>query len=238
MSRILFGSLFLFFICLLGFAADDLIILRNGDTIEGRVTKISDKEVSFEKASGKIHDKRINGDGIVSSTDVYMVRTKKRGTTFFTDRQRSIKETVMPEKNADLIFLLKGEVVIGWQVQLENGILSYQKEKEQLRAMSNVGAFPINEVFMVMYSDGSKDVFNEITVGTSSQNKSDKNDSDQQSQIKVVFHNVKSGETLGAIANMYGVTVKKIIEWNELSSRYTTSSKLKSGTQLMLEVKK
>ena len=47
------------------------------------------------------------------------------------------------------------------------------------------------------------------------------------------YHTVKSGDTLGAIARKYGVTVKQIVQWNKLSN----PDALKLGQSLRVSAK-
>lgn len=51
-------------------------------------------------------------------------------------------------------------------------------------------------------------------------------------QMKLVYHEVKEGESLSLIAKKYGVTVAELIKWNKLSS-----TKLSIGQIIKLQVK-
>lgn len=238
MYRTIFCSLSLVLLSFLGVFAKDVVILRNGDEVSGKIVKVSDREVVLSKSS-RLFSSENGRNLVIPASKVYMVKSDKKRSTFFVNGERIIKESPNHDKSADLIYLVKGEEIEAWEVQMKSGILSYQKDKKQKRAMSNVGAFPKEEVFMVVYSDGSKDIFTEISEdSTVSQNK-EKTDSDEheQPQLKVVFHNVLQGETLGKIAEEKGVSVNDIIEWNELPGTYKATTTLKAGTQLMLQIK-
>lgn len=234
-----FFLLFSLILSATGLAADQLM-LRSGDLIEGKLIKISDSEVSFRPITGKggMFSKAKMGDEMkLDLNSVYMVKTEKRGTIFLVNGQRVIRENVEIPKDADVIYLVEGMEIPAWQLKLENGIISYQKEKEKKRAMSNIGAFPQEEVFMVKYSDGSVDVFTELPEYKKQPKTQARQEESSAPQFKVIFHNVKSGETLAAIAERYDVSVEEIIEWNELPARTTARTRLKVGTQLMLQVK-
>lgn len=229
--------LFLFIISLTNVAigfADDIILLKNGDEISGKVSKISDKEVSLSVKSGGLF-KQSAVEQQIPTDQIYMIKTDKRGTTFFVNGQRIIKENVKPDKSADYIYLVEGAEIPAWQLILDKGIISFQKDKAKKRAMSNIGAYPIDKVFMVRYNDGSKDIFNDLdsVSNTSKENK----DAEGKTPLKVVFHDVLKGETLGSIASKYGVEVEQIKQWNEFPSQYNPGTTLKAGSQLILQVK-
>lgn len=216
--------------------AEDLLLLRNGDEFRGKLDVVSDKEISFTVKSGSLFSNSSERRSVPTS-DVYMVKTDKRGTIFF-DRQRERKmvETTKPDKSADLIYLVDGGEVQAWQISIANNVLSYQKDKKQLRAMSNVGAFPIEDVFMVKYSDGSKDIFTDIS-GGKTEKPNDLVTEQEEIKLKVVMYNVQRGETLGQIAGKFGVSVSDIVEWNDLSSKSTEQTKPVVGGQLMIQTR-
>lgn len=231
--------LIILYMCLPGhLLADDFLMLRNGEEYNGKLEVISDKEVSFSTKSGGLFSSNSQRN-VFPTNDVYMIKTDKRGTIFFNRKhQRSVVPTVKIDKSADLIYLADGGELQGWQVVINNGILSYQKNPKQKRAMSNIGAIDLDEVFMIKYSDGSKDIFTDITV--------DKAEEEQAAvpvpvvepeKIKVILYNTRAGETLGTVAEKYNVSVEDIIEWNDLPARYKSTTKLSSGMQLMIQTK-
>lgn len=211
---------------------DDILMLKNGDEFPGKVLKISDKEIAFSaKSGGRFKQPAV--DQTIPTGEVYMIKTEKRGTIFFINGQRIIRENVKSDRSADYIYLISGEEIPAWQVSLNNGIISYQKDKAQKRAMSNIGAFPVEEVFLVKYNDGSKDLFTDFD----SIQVVEETDNNENAMLKVVFHEVLRGESLSDIADKYGVDVNKIKEWNELPDAFNSGTTLKAGTQLMLQVK-
>jgi membrane-bound lytic murein transglycosylase D len=48
---------------------------------------------------------------------------------------------------------------------------------------------------------------------------------------EVIYHKVKSGETLGAIARKYRVTTKQLMKWNNLKN----ADKLRIGQRIRIE---
>lgn len=52
----------------------------------------------------------------------------------------------------------------------------------------------------------------------------------EKTSERIIYHKVKKGETLGAIAGKYGVKEEEIIQWNALKT-----SKLKSGQKLIIK---
>lgn len=214
--------------------ADDFIILKNGDELSGKVSKISDKEVSLSVKSGGLF-RQSSEEQTIPTSQIYMVKSDKRGTTFFIDGKRVIRETIKPDKSADYIYLVAGGEIPAWQLNLDNGIISFQKDKTKKRAMSNIGAYPVEEVFMVRYNDGSKDIFTDLDAVSNTSNV--KSDNGNNAPLKVVFHDVLRGETLGSIAEKYGVEVEQIKQWNEFPAHFNPGTSLKVGSQLILQVK-
>lgn len=164
-----------------------------------------------------------------------MVRTDKRGTIFYNrEGVRTISPTTKVERSADIIYLVDGGEIAAWNISLANGIINYQKNPKAKRAMSNIGAIPTEDVFMVKYSDGSKDIFTNINnMGHESQKKVNKDD---EITIKVIIYNVVAGDTLTKISEKYNVKIDDIKEWNDLSSKYGATTKLSPGTQLILQI--
>ena len=214
--------------------ADDIILLKNGDELSGKVSKISDKEVTVSVKSGGLF-KQSSELRAIPTEEIYMIKTDKRGTTFFINGKRVIKESVKPDKSADYIYLVEGGEIPAWQLSLENGIISFQKDKTHKRAMSNIGAYSVDKIFMVRYNDGSKDIFTDLYSVMAVAEETDK--ALDNTQLKVVFHDVLKGETLGSIARQYGVEVEQIKQWNELPGQYNPGTSLKAGSQLILKVK-
>lgn len=216
--------------------AEDILLLRNGEEARGKLELVSDKEVAFSVKSGNFFSQQ-SERVVVPATDVYMIKTDKRGTIFF-DREykRKSTETQKHDKSADLIYLADGGEIPAWSISIANGVLSYQKDKKKVRAMSNIGAIRTEEVFMVKYSDGSKDLFTDISAG-SDKNAKSAADSEENVKIKVVMYNVQTGENLGAIAQKFNVSVAEIKEWNDLPVKYNDISKPVAGTQLMIQTK-
>lgn len=214
--------------------ADDVVLLKSGDELSGKISKISDKEVSLSVKSGGLF-RQSSEEQSIPTDRIYMIKTDKRGTTFFIDGKRVIRETIKPDKSADYIYLVTGGEIPAWQLSLDNGIISFQKDKTKKRAMSNIGAYPVEEVFMVRYNDGSKDIFTDLDSAWSNGKEKDK--TGDNTPLKVVFHDVVKGETLGSIADKYGVEVEQIKQWNEFPAHFNPGTSLKVGSQLILQVK-
>lgn len=217
-------------------SAQDYILMRNGDDYNCKIAKINDKSVSFTvKKRGSLF-KSESVEHTLPLDEVFMIKNEKRGTTFIVGNNRIMKPSVEIDKTADVLYLVKGEEIPVWQISLSNGILSYSKDKTRKKAMSNVGAVPIEEVFMVRYSDGSKDIFTDLHDMPADSGNDSAPASGEQRQLKVVFHNVKAGDTLGSIAERYNVSVDDIKEWNELNKSFKESYRPAGGTQLMIQV--
>lgn len=233
-ARLLFISFFIAAGCLIS-RAQDYILLTNGDDMHGKLVSMSDKEVRFiAKKDGKLF--RSNNSNLTFTLDeVYMIRTSKRGTTFIVDGKRVIRESVDIDKDADIIYLLEGKEIPAYNISLDNDIISFNRHKKARKAFSDIGQYYIGKVFMVRYSDGSKDIFTEID--KQKENPVETQASSSEGRLKVVFHTVKSGENLTQIANQYDVEVEDIKEWNELRPSINGDYRPKVGTQLMLQVR-
>ena len=216
--------------------ADDILMTRKGMEYTGKLDIIGNSDVVFNVRGGYSWGSRPNKVAIPIE-DVYMIKTEKRGTIFFNrQRERSIQPTNKIEKDADVIYLVDGGEIPAWNVTLANGILSYQKNSQQKRAMSNIGAYPLEEIFMVKYNDGSRDIFTDITSAPPVIIPEKIEEKETEKKLKIIMYTVQTGETLGDIASKFNVNLENIIEWNELSPKSTKSTKPAAGNQLMIQV--
>ncbi len=213
--------------------AEDLLITRTGDEYKGKLELLSDKDVSFNVKSGGLIGSR-SAQKVFPTGEVYMIKSDKRGYTFFNrKRERVILPSQPIGKKADLIYLADGGEVPAWNISLKDGVISYQKSPKQMRALSNNDAIPVQDVFMIKYNDGSKDIFTDITVDLESEKNSAKAG---EKKLKVIFYKILRGETLESIARKYDVGVEDLREWNEFPASVKNDSKLTPGDQIMIQV--
>lgn len=220
--------------------AQDMILLTNGDELPGKVEKISNNEVTLDIS--KIKKSTVDKE-IIHVRDIYMIKYKDRGNVYFlSDGRRNTGENQQLAKDADVIYLLSGMEIPAWNTKMEYGVVKYDNDKNKKKSKERI--VNLNQIFMIKYADGSREVINDLSAlrkeeykkkAAAAKNKqSQKSDSDEP-KYKVVFHTVKAGETLKTIATIYAVTPAQIREWNELNSSITEATKLKAGTQLMIQ---
>ncbi|MDO4161369.1 MAG: LysM peptidoglycan-binding domain-containing protein, partial [Prevotellaceae bacterium] len=145
------------------------------------------------------------------------------------------------------VYLVSGKEIQAYNLQVvENQVLYQEKEgKSGLFGGSKhspVISLNTDDVFMIKYKDGTKDILTAFAKEEKQNNivEETNNETAQQAEVeelKVVFHNVKNGETLKIISDRYNLKADDIIKWNDLSSKIKLNTKLKAGTQLMLYVK-
>lgn len=232
-------------------AQDDFLLYRNGSEKAVRIIMVSGSEVTYsEFAKGGPEQKE-------SLRDIYMLHYGKRGNVYITDDGKRITgENQKYDKSADIIYLISGKEIQAYSLQiLEDKILYEEKSKNNRfgkKASGNdAGAKMLDagDVFLIKYKDGTKDIINDISrevMEAKERAKREEEERARQAQLeeemkkanekKVVFHNVKNGETLSIVANRYHVTYQEIITWNELSVKMKPTAKLKPGMQLMIYV--
>lgn len=220
-------------------AQNDLIILRNGNEIPSKVIQVDAKSITYKesaKAKRELHQ---------DLCDVYMIRYEKRGNIYITDEGKRITgENNKWEKGADRIYLVTGKEIQAFNLNVGVNEITYSLgigkgpfRKKNSRYFSQ--SLSPQEVFMIKYADGTKDILTDIrrkTEPSGEENETSITEVDENER-QVVFHNVKKGETLNTIAKRYDVTVKEIIDWNDLPKTAKATTRLQSGTQLMVYVK-
>lgn len=215
-------------------SAEDKIIFRNGDLSSCKILSVDNDSIEvvlptaksvFGKSIYVINKGTVGAK--VSIKDVYMVCYEKRGNIYFNkDGQRKSGEMQKLDKTADVIYLLSGAEIPAWDIRFEDNCVKFQKDKTKKKAFSSLGSFPVEEVFMILYSDGSKDVLNDFKEPELEPVVVEPVKEEPKEIIKVIYHKVKRGETLAEVSEKYGVSPDEIIEWNELSNKFKPSSRL------------
>ena len=94
--------------------AQDVVILRSGDELKGRVTQVSQTDVKLEPKSGTIFSK---SSEIVSinPADIYLIKYKERGNLYFKENgQRVSGEKQKIDRSADIVYLCDGKEIQAW----------------------------------------------------------------------------------------------------------------------------
>lgn len=206
----------------------DVIVLRDGTEVISKIIQVDDTDVMFVPILGEGTEKLELGQ-------VYMLKFEKRGNVYITlDGKRKTGENQKIAKGADVIYLVSGKEIPGYEVQVnENKITYLPNPRKNKNAIPIAEVLKPEEVFMIVYSDGTKDIINKIPTTkewleiVNKPAEEEKVEEEKPKEvIKVVYHKVSRGETLAAVSEMYGVTTDEIIEWNELSNKFKPSSRL------------
>lgn len=135
-------------------AQNDLIILRDGSERKGKVVMVTNENTSYTEGS-----KKSSAQETVQNISIYMIKYEKRGNVFFTEDGKRISgegDGKVPV-GASAIYLFKGKEIIAYNVSLvENKVQYYDSKKKGSPQLS----VPSDEVFLIRYSDGTKDLMN------------------------------------------------------------------------------
>lgn len=214
---------------------NDIIMLRDGSSVEAKIQQISGKSVKFKnETSGVKLDE-------LPVTDIYMIKYAKRGNVFFTkEGNRKTGEVNEADSRATLIYTTDYREIPAYDLEFDVDKIIYRSQKADKKnpqpARHVLGLF---QVFMIIYPDGTSEIVTELDKVPSYTEPEQKTAAaaQQEELLKVVFHAVRQGETLQAIADRYDVTPEQIVEWNELPATTKAASRLKPGQQLMIYVK-
>lgn len=173
-------------------------------------------------------------------TDIYMIKYAKRGNVFFTkEGNRKTGEVNEADSRATLIYTTDYREIPAYDLEFDVDKIIYRSQKADKKnpqpARHVLGLF---QVFMIIYPDGTSEIVTELDkVPSYTEPEQQTAAARQEELLKVVFHAVRQGETLQAIADRYDVTPEQIVEWNELPATTKAASRLKPGQQLMIYVK-
>lgn len=214
-------------------AQNDLIVLRNGTEIPSKVMYVDTKYVTYKE------NLRNKNETKQDLKEVYMIRFERRGNIYITeDCKRVTGENEKWEKNADRIYLVEGKEIQVTSLTVAEDEITYTPLGEK-RTRGRGGQFGLtpSDVFMIKYSDGTKDIFTDLSVKEEPKAEEEPTVSEvKETERQVVFHNVKKGDTLSTIAKRYGVTANDLAEWNDLPKTVKTNTRLRVGAQLMIYV--
>lgn len=219
-------------------AQGDLVIFRDGSEKSVKVIQVADKRVTY-LPQGKKDAQEMYAD----PKDIYMIHFKERGNVYITpEGKRVTGENRKTDKEADIIYMVEGKEIQAYELQVLENVIVYKAEKpkkKQYVAPTTIGK---EEVFMIKYKDGTKDMMTDLSAGSKDGGAEPVDEAAAEEpakgqELQVVFHNVKKNETLAIVSKRYGVAVADIIEWNDLPQKLRPSTRLQAGMQLMLYVK-
>lgn len=135
-----------------GWAQKDLVILRDGTMMNCKIIQVSTNYTIYkEDDSKKSREQRID------NAQLYMIKYEKRGNVFFTesgDRFNGMP-TGKVSGDATIMYLRQGEEIVAYDLNIGQSIVSY-KVSSKKKAM--VKTVPKNQVFLICYPDGTRDV--------------------------------------------------------------------------------
>ncbi len=147
--------------------AQDMMLLRNGDEIQCKVDMISNGTVSFQENGTRLQ---------LPTTQLYMIKYKKRGNAFFNSDGESNYNSESPSaklsKKNIAIYLCDGGEVIASEVKVTNENVDYRASNKKTRnditgflpikKSGDWNSLPKEKVFLIRYFDGSREVINDL----------------------------------------------------------------------------
>lgn len=227
------------------FSQDDVIILRDGTEMPAKIIQVDSKKVTYREDDSKRSPLKYKILG-----DVYMVRFEKRGNVYITaDGKRITGENEKWDKSTNRIYLVSGREILANSLKVTEDQILYTEKTQSKSVFKKVESqqFSVkrSEVFMIAYSDGTRDIITDLSPKwKTSQEMVDetaetaKQPESKEDEKQVIFHNVKKGDTLAAIAKRYGVEAGDIIGWNDLPKNTKPAARLRPEMQLMIYVEK
>jgi membrane-bound lytic murein transglycosylase D len=117
----------------------------------------------------------------------------------------------------------KGTVPVTYQVKKNDSLLGiadlFNCRVSDIRNWNSIPytrTIKVGETLTIYVPEEQKDYYASLDKSTEISTKNIRNNSSEKSFL--VYHRIKSGETLSRIASNYGVTTEQIIDWNDLSS--------------------
>lgn len=220
----------LLFILMLGMAPilrADVILLRDGSEIKCTIKLVNDADIKYLLP-------RNDQQMAVSTADVYMLKFDRRGNVYITsDGKRVTGEKHIIPRDADVVYLVEGKELPAFNLSVDAHNISFLTQKPTKKNIPVATSYSRDNVFKIVYSDGSIDIITRIDIPKESTNRQQ---SDEQAEYQAVIHTVAEKETLSSIASRYGVKVEEIMEWNNLDQRLAPTSVITTGRQLMIYV--
>lgn len=236
--RYLISSIVLF-CCVLNVTAKDVITLRNGLEKEVYVVQVGNDKIVYKESKGKKATEQF-----LNLEDVYMIFYGKRGIVYITQDGKRVSEDAESLKTiaraSSWVYLVKGKIYPANDIRISENEIEFKRLRgKEFSSM----IFNKSDVFLIKYSDGTKDIITEFKPKEEEQPKmvvEQKPEVQPEEPVEdvqqVIFHNVKSGDTLAKLAKRYNVTVEDIKEWNELPAKLKSTARLQTDMQLMLYV--
>lgn len=161
-KRLLFFITFIF--SLLGAAAQDAIIFRDGRVKSVKIIQINNDKTLFKESGNKNAPEEY-----VENTKVFMLKFKTRGNVVFNANGERILTTSehkeMP-KGAIIVYYKDGREMPAFNLTMNASTISFKVSK---KAKNRPICSPKSEVFMIRYPDGTRDILTNLAVAEQQQ---------------------------------------------------------------------
>ena len=149
--------LFLVFCPLWTYAQRDLIILRDGSERRVKIVMVKNDNTLFAT------DKKSSIQESIPNKDIYMIKYDKRGNVFFTENGERFSGTddAKIPSNATAIYLLRGEEIIGYNVEMDADKVSFTKTKKEGKDASTINK---SDIFLIVYPDETRELLNDFAI--------------------------------------------------------------------------
>lgn len=137
------------------YAQRDLILLRDGSERKAKIIMVTNENTVF--CSGESSSAQES----IPNKDIYMIKYDKRGNVFFTDEGERITGTGdgrIPS-NASAIYLLKGQEIIGFNIEMDTVKVYYTVSKKKSKDVLSIDK---SDIFLISYPDDTKEMLNDF----------------------------------------------------------------------------
>ena len=132
----------------------DLILLRDGSERKVKIILVKNESTVFSVDESSAQQN-------ISNKDIYMIKYDKRGNVFFTEdgeRVTGAGDGKIPS-NATTIYLLKGQEIIGYNVEMDTIRVLYTTSRKRGKDLFSVNK---SDIFLIAYPDGTKEMLNDF----------------------------------------------------------------------------
>ena len=136
------------------YAQRDLILLRDGSDRKVKIVMVNSENTVFSSNESSSQE-------AIPNKDVYMIKYDKRGNVFFTEDGERITgdgDGKIPS-NATAIYLLKGQEVIGYNVEMDTAKVFFTASKKKGKDVISIDK---SEIFLISYPDKTKEMLNDF----------------------------------------------------------------------------
>ena len=139
------------------YAQRDLILLRDGSERKVKIIMVKNDNTLFAI------DKKSSVQESVPNKDIYMIKYDKRGNVFFTENGERISgaDDAKIPSNATAIYLLRGEEIIGYNVEMDADKVSFKKTKKGDKDVATINK---SEIFLIVYPDETRELLNDFAI--------------------------------------------------------------------------